>query len=116
MTPLSQLSCQACHGNALALPESEQIALMSQLPNWQKQNTQEGQRLSRVFKFKAYLDGVGFTVQLAELAEQVQHHPQITLEWGKVTVTWWTHTLNGLHLNDFIMAAQTDSLFQGNRR
>ncbi|MBR9857042.1 MAG: 4a-hydroxytetrahydrobiopterin dehydratase, partial [Gammaproteobacteria bacterium] len=38
------------------------------------------------------------------------HHPTITLEWGKVTVTWWTHAIHGLHRNDFIMAARTDLL------
>jgi 4a-hydroxytetrahydrobiopterin dehydratase len=34
-------------------------------------------------------------------------------EWGKVTVTWWTHKIGGLHQNDFIMAARTDELSEG---
>jgi 4a-hydroxytetrahydrobiopterin dehydratase len=48
------------------------------------------------------------------LAEQADHHPAILIKWGKVTVTWWTHVLHGLHLNDFILAARTDRLFQTN--
>jgi 4a-hydroxytetrahydrobiopterin dehydratase len=41
------------------------------------------------------------------------HHPALLTEWAKVTVTWWTHKIGGLHLNDFIMAARTDEIFGG---
>ena len=41
------------------------------------------------------------------------HHPALLTEWGKVTVTWWTHKIGGLHRNDFIMAARTDDTFGG---
>ena len=44
------------------------------------------------------------------MAEAEDHHPLIVLEWGKVTVEWWTHKINGLHRNDFIAAAKTDAL------
>ena len=46
----------------------------------------------------------------AELADEEDHHPKIILEWGKVTVYWWSHKIEGLHKNDFICAAKTDSL------
>jgi 4a-hydroxytetrahydrobiopterin dehydratase len=51
---------------------------------------------------------VALTRKFAAIAEQVNHHPVIMLEWGKVTVTWWTHVIGGLHKNDFIMAAKCD--------
>ena len=54
-----------------------------------------------------------FTNQVGELAEQEDHHPSILTEWGRVTVTWWTHAVSGLHVNDFISAAKTDQLFAG---
>jgi len=47
---------------------------------------------------------------VGELAEQEGHHPALLSEWGKVTVTWWTHAMKGLHKNDFVMAACTDQL------
>ncbi|VEP17068.1 Putative pterin-4-alpha-carbinolamine dehydratase (fragment) [Hyella patelloides LEGE 07179] len=53
---------------------------------------------------------MAFTQAVGDIAEQEGHHPLLTTEWGKVTVAWWTHTINGLHQNDFIMAAKTDSL------
>ena len=50
------------------------------------------------------------------MAEQEDHHPTILIAWGKVTVTWWTHAIKGLHRNDFIMAAKTDDAFATGKR
>ena len=47
---------------------------------------------------------------VGEVAEAEGHHPALLTEWGKVTVTWWTHEISGLHRNDFIMAAKTDAI------
>ena len=47
------------------------------------------------------------------LAEAEGHHPALLTEWGRVTVTWWTHKIRGLHRNDFIMAAKTEMLAIG---
>ena len=66
--------------------------------------------LSCSFAFSSYEDSVNFTNKVAELAEQEDHHPEIILEWGKVTVVWWSHKIMGLHKNDFICAAKTDSI------
>ena len=55
--------------------------------------------------------GLKFVSKVANLAEEEDHHPEIILEWGKVTVSWWSHKIKGLHKNDFIAAAKTDCLF-----
>jgi 4a-hydroxytetrahydrobiopterin dehydratase len=70
-------------------------------------------RLERVFKFKNFAQALAFTNQVGALAEAEDHHPAILTEWGKVTVSWWTHKIKGLHQNDFIMAARTDGLYMG---
>jgi 4a-hydroxytetrahydrobiopterin dehydratase len=49
---------------------------------------------------------------VGEIAEEGGHHPLLVTEWGKVTVTWWTHKIDGLHRNDFIMAAKTEDLYR----
>tara|TARA_Y100001936_G_scaffold242362_1_gene279516 strand:- start:4261 stop:4593 length:333 start_codon:yes stop_codon:yes gene_type:complete len=69
------------------------------------------EKLERVFRFNTFAEALKFTNQIANEAEQQGHHPKLTTEWGKVTVSWWTHFLGGLHKNDFIMAARTDSLY-----
>jgi 4a-hydroxytetrahydrobiopterin dehydratase len=67
-------------------------------------------RLEKSFKFKDFAEALAFTNKVGKMAEKEGHHPDILTEWGKVTVSWWTHKINGLHKNDFVMAAKTDSL------
>ena len=67
-------------------------------------------RLERVFHFPSFADALAFTNRVGALAEEEGHHPALLTEWGRVTVTWWTHKIRGLHRNDFIMAAKTDAL------
>ena len=89
---------------------AEIAALKPQLPDWQIIEVDGIQRLQRSFKFKNFSQALEYTNRVGELAEMEDHHPAILTEWGKVTVTWWTHKIKGLHRNDFIMAARTDSL------
>ncbi len=67
-------------------------------------------RLERVFRFEDFANAMAFTEKVADIAESEGHHPALLTEWGRVTVTWWTHKIRGLHKNDFIMAAKTDML------
>ena len=66
-------------------------------------------RLVRAYRVKTFRDAVALTNAIADLAEAEGHHPALLTEWGKVTVSWWTHKIRGLHRNDFIMAAKTDA-------
>ena len=69
-------------------------------------------RLERVFRFRNFAQALAFANRVGEQAEEEGTTPLLT-EWGKVTVTWWTHKIGGLHRNDFIMAARTDELSEG---
>ncbi len=70
-------------------------------------------RLEKTFKFHDFDQAMAFTNLIAHEAATEDHHPAILTEWGKVTVTWWTHVIKGLHQNDFVMAAKTDKLYGG---
>ena len=110
MADLHQMKCVACRGGEPALTDAEIADLLPQVPQWQT-ITQDGiLRLQRVFKLKNYAQALELTNKIAAIAEQEDHHPLIILEWGRVTVQWWTHIIKGLHKNDFIMAAKTDEL------
>ena len=67
--------------------------------------------LERVFKLKNFVEAIAFTNKIGIIAEEEDHHPFIIIEWGRVTVQWWSHKIRGLHKNDFIMAAKTDEIF-----
>ena len=110
MTELSQASCEACRIGAPKVTESEAQELMQQLPEWSLIDVDDVQQLQRQYKFKNFVKAMAFANQLAEIAEAEGHHPGILVEWGKATVTWWSHSIKGLHRNDFVMAAKTDSL------
>ena len=111
MTDLSQLKCIACRGGDPKLTDAEIEELHPQVHEWELVVQDDLLRLQRVFKLKNYAEALEFTNNIAALAEEEDHHPLIILEWGRVTVQWWTHVVNGLHKNDFIMAAKTDRIF-----
>ena len=105
------MQCEACRVGAPAATETEIAAFMPQLPQWTVKEVDGVKRIERVFKFKNFVQALEFTNRLGEIAEQQGHHPAILTEWGRVTVSWWTHKIKGLHRNDFIMAAKTDRLY-----
>ncbi len=87
-------------------------AYRQQIPEWEIVEVNGVKRLQRAYKFKNFERALAFTNQVGDLAEEQDHHPLLQTEWGKVTVNWWTHKVNGLHRNDFIMAAKSDEVYQ----
>lgn len=108
---LTIMTCEACHSGAPKMDESEVAEYLPQVPDWEKVEINGVPRLRRTFEFDGWLPAVEFVNKVANAAEENDHHPQIRLEWGKVQVNWWTHKIKGLHQNDFIMAAKTDSIW-----
>lgn len=112
MEELTQLKCTACRGGDPTLTDAEIADLQPQVPDWRVIEVNGIQRLERVFTFKDFVAALAFTNLVGDLAEEEGHHPAILTEWGRVTVSWWTHKIKGLHRNDFIMAAKTDELYK----
>lgn|SRR5690554_503175 len=107
---LSDQTCEVCQVGAPLITEKELDELMPQIPEWRLNNETDEQKVQRTFVFDDFVGALEFTNKVGELAESVGHHPAILLEWGKVTVQWWTHKIKGLHRTDLIMAAKTDKL------
>jgi len=110
MTGLAQMKCVACRGDVPTLTEAEITALQIEVPQWTVIEVDGIKRLERTFKLKNFIEAISLTNKIAMIAEKEDHHPLIITEWGKVKVQWWTHKIKGLHKNDFIMAAKTDTL------
>ena len=110
MTSLEQQTCEACRADAPQVSDQELAELIREIPEWTPVTREGILQLERIFKFANFVDALAFTNQVGDLAEAAGHHPAILTEWGRVTVTWWTHKIKGLHKNDFIMAAKTDGL------
>jgi len=110
MVSLVDKTCEACRAGAPLATRQEIAEYMSQLAGWQILDVAGVNHLQKVYSFKNFAQAIKFTNQVGAIAEEENHHPAILTEWGKVTVTWWTHKIAGLHANDFIMAAKTDDL------
>lgn len=107
---MDDLKCQPCRKGDEPATEDYIRQRMTGLPQWQRIEEEGIERLRRSFRFSNFAKALAFTNAVAALAEEQHHHPAILTEWGRVTVTWWTHAIGGLHRNDLIMAALTDRL------
>ena len=110
MTDLKNRKCEACRVGAPLVPQEEMDELMLQIADWHIIEEEGTQRLVRTFKFSNFKEALSFTIKVGEQAEVEGHHPTIVTEWGKVTVTWWSRKIRGIHVSDFIMAAKNDSI------
>ena len=109
---LAHEKCVACRRGAPTVTDEEITELHPQVPDWELVDEEGIKRLRRVFGFADFAQALAFTDQVGAVAEQEGHHPALLTEWGRTTVTWWTHKIRGLHRNDFVMAAKTDELFK----
>jgi len=112
MSTLSAQTCEACRAGAPQISDADLKALMPKIPDWSVIVDNGIMQLSREFSFKNFEKAMSFSNRVGDIAEQAGHHPTILTEWGKVTVTWWSHKIKGLHKNDLIMAARTDDVYQ----
>lgn len=107
---LARQHCQPCVIGTRPLPPEEINRLLPSVGRWKILQVDAMERIQRDYHFKDFREAFTFAYKVAALAERENHHPSMTVEWGQVRVCWWTHKANGLHLNDFIMAAKTDAL------
>ncbi|MEM6451660.1 MAG: 4a-hydroxytetrahydrobiopterin dehydratase [Cyanobacteria bacterium P01_D01_bin.105] len=107
---LSGQTCIPCSGDLPPATAEEISTLHQQIPLWKVIEVDGVLQLQRQYVFKNFVSALAFTNDVGRIAEAAGHHPVLITEWGKVTVTWWTHAINGLHHNDFVMAAKTDDL------
>lgn len=113
MTQLAGQHCVPCSASEPRVSEEEAHELHTAIPLWDFVASEGVPHLRRQYTFSDFATALEFTNRIGKIAEEEGHHPAILTEWGRVTVSWWTHVLGGLHRNDFIMAAKTDALAEG---
>jgi 4a-hydroxytetrahydrobiopterin dehydratase len=108
-TDLTQKRCLPCEGGVPKLPADQVRALLAALPDWKQ--TADGQRIRREWRVKDFVTGLDFFQRVGQLAEEEGHHPDLYLAgYRNVAIEIWTHAVNGLTENDFILAAKIDQL------
>lgn len=105
--------CQPLAAGTRALMEAEARTEMRNLNGWNLLQQNGIWRLLKTYPTANFLQALALAQRIGRLAEAENHHPEITITWGSCTVSWWTHTLNGLHTNDIRMAAASDEILYG---
>ncbi len=111
MTSLSEQRCVACRADSPLVTDEEVAELHPRVPEWCVITESNVRKLRRTFRFPDFRQALTFSGSVGDAAEEEDHHPRLVTEWGRVTVTWWTHAVKNIHRNDFIMAAKTDRLY-----
>lgn len=100
-----------CKKGTPPLTAAEYAPLLVQLPGWDVVTVDGIERLQRSYFFEDPSDASAFSRFLSSMADEADHHPFLMTENTALTVIWWTHSIRGLHLNDFIMAARSDEAY-----
>ena len=108
---LAQKQCTPCRGGILPMDEATARSYLTDRPEWQL--AAEAKRIERTFRFKNFAKALAFVNEVGIVAEGEGHHPDIHFGWGYATISLQTHKIDGLHENDFILAAKIDALPQG---
>lgn len=106
---LASLTCVPCRGGTPPMEGGKVKLMLDVVPGWIK-SAGEIDKIEKFFQFKNFTEAMVFVNKVAEIADEQDHHPDIFIQWNKVTLTLWTHAIKGLFENDFILAAKIDEL------
>jgi 4a-hydroxytetrahydrobiopterin dehydratase len=105
---LDQRHCVPCKGGVPPLDEAAARAYLADLPGWAL--APNAKHIERSFRFKNFAAALDFVNAVGAVAEAEGHHPDIRFGWGYADISLQTHKIDGLHENDFILAAKIDAL------
>jgi len=103
---LAEQSCKPVQAGTAPLSQKEAEDLIREIPQWSLSE----RSIQRESRFKDFRQAMGFVNDVASIANDQDHHPDILISYNKVRLILSTHKIGGLSLNDFIMAAKIDQL------
>ena len=106
MTELTQKKCEPCEGGVPPMTDEQAAEMLNQTPGWERKEKQ----IEKTFEFKDFVEAMKFVNKVADIAESEAHHPDFHIHWNKVRLVLWTHAIDGLSENDFIMAAKVNEV------
>lgn len=106
---LLKKKCVPCEGGVKPFAKMEAEKYLKEVDSWKL----SGNKLTKRIVFKNFMPLIKFLNELAKLAESEGHHPDFCVHYNKLDLEIWTHAINGLSENDFILAAKIDRLYKG---
>lgn len=111
MSHLNEQKCVACRPDAPKATPEEIEQYLPMIPEWELLEVDGVQQLKRSYSFSQYKETLAMVNAIADISEEEGHHPVMHFEFRQLTVSWWSHKIKGLHVNDFVMAAKCDQLY-----
>ena len=105
-SPLASRALEPCPVGTKPLSVEGVEGLAQDLPMWQV----TGARLERTVACSSFARAMALANRLLPVVEDANHHPDLLVRWGELRVTMWTHSIGGLHINDFIVAARIEEI------
>ena len=105
---LTSKSCSPCQGGIPTLSQDEALTFLGQTNGWRLED--KGHHIFRRFEFGNFVAAMAFVSKVGEIAEEEGHHPDINFGWGYAEITIFSHEIDGLHENDFILAAKINQI------
>jgi 4a-hydroxytetrahydrobiopterin dehydratase len=112
MSDLANRKIKSYQKDEKPLTVNEVADLLPSLTDWEVVEREGLPRLEKSFQFGDFKGALEFANLVGKKADEDNHHPAILITWGRAVVSWWTHAVDGLHENDFIMAARTEQIFE----
>jgi 4a-hydroxytetrahydrobiopterin dehydratase len=106
---LAEQQCVPCRGGVPPLPKARIDELLAQLETGWTLN--DAGHLLRAYEFRDFAIAMKFANDIADIAEEQGHHPDLHVAWGRCAVEIWTHKIDGLTESDFFLAAKADRAF-----
>jgi len=111
MDDLSNKKCVACDGKIPPFDTSEIHKYLKRVDGWDVKNDEDNNfYLSKNYKFENFTTSQNFVNKVANIAEEENHHPDISFGWGYCRIKIFTHAIKGLAESDFILAAKIDKI------
>ena len=107
---LNTMTCEPCRVGGKTVTRTEADEWLGELPGWRLIHERGIDKLECEYRFPGWDGAMAFATRISDLAREQDHHPSMLVEWGRVTLRWWTHKIGGLHRNDFVMAAKSDDI------
>ncbi|MFC1563311.1 4a-hydroxytetrahydrobiopterin dehydratase [candidate division KSB1 bacterium] len=104
---LANKKCTPCRGGVPPLDGEKLREFMKQVSGWL---LVDGKKIQKKYIFNNFVEAMEFVNMVAGIAENEGHHPDIFVHYNEVTIYLWTHKINGLYDNDFILAAKVDEI------
>jgi peptide-methionine (S)-S-oxide reductase len=109
---LKERHCAACQGNSDVVSEETERSLLAKLFDWRIDIDNNIHKLTKTVKSETFMNAVNLLREIAVIADSENHHPDLHLYYNKLVIVLYTHKVNGLTDNDFILAAKIDDLLE----